>query len=102
MVSGGCIISGASVLESLLFTNVRVEERSLIEKSLLFPDVRIGRDCIIKNAIVDTGGVVPPGTRIGVDLEEDRQRFYVTEKGVRLVTRAMLAKLGTAVPTEPT
>lgn len=102
MVSGGCIISGASVLESLLFTNVRVDERSLIEKSLLFPDVRIGRDCIIKHAIVDTGGVVPPGTRIGVDLEADRQRFYVTEKGVRLVTRAMLAKLGTAVPTEPT
>ena len=93
MVSGGCIISGAEVVESLLFTNVRISERSHIEKSLLFPDVRIGPDCIIKNAIIDTGGVVPPGTQIGVDPEEDAKRFYVTEKGVLLVTREMLAKL---------
>ncbi len=93
MVSGGCIISGAEVVESLLFTNVRVAERSYIEKSLLFPDVRIGPDCIIKNAIIDTGGVIPPGTRIGVDPVEDAKRFYVTEKGVLLVTRDMLSKL---------
>lgn len=93
MVSGGCIISGAEVVDSLLFTNVRVNERSHIEKSLLFPDVRIGPDCVIKNAIIDTGGVVPPGTEIGVDPIEDAKRFYVTEKGVLLVTRDMLAKL---------
>lgn len=93
MVSGGCIISGAEVVESLLFTNVRISERSYIEKSLLFPDVRIGPDCIIKRAIIDTGGVVPPGTKIGVDPVEDARRFYVTEKGVLLVTREMLNKL---------
>jgi glucose-1-phosphate adenylyltransferase len=93
MVSGGCIISGAEVVESLLFTNVRVNDRSYIEKSLLFPDVRIGPDCVIKNAIIDTGGVVPAGTKIGVNPEEDAKRFYVSEKGILLVTRAMLAKL---------
>lgn len=93
MVSGGCIISGAEVVESLLFNNVRVNERSYIEKSLLFPDVRIGPDCVIKKAIIDTGGVVPPGTRIGVDPAEDARRFYVTEKGVLLVTREMLDNL---------
>jgi glucose-1-phosphate adenylyltransferase len=93
MVSGGCIISGAEVVESLLFTNVRINERSYIEKSVLFPDVRIGPDCVIKNAIIDTGGVVPAGTQIGVNPEEDAKRFYVTEKGILLVTRGMLAKL---------
>ncbi|HEX2586159.1 MAG TPA: glucose-1-phosphate adenylyltransferase [Steroidobacteraceae bacterium] len=93
MISGGCIISGAEVVESLLSTNVRVAERSHVEKSLLFPDVRVGPDCIIKHAILDTGGIVPPGTQIGVDPVEDAKRFYVTEKGVILVTRDMLAKL---------
>jgi glucose-1-phosphate adenylyltransferase len=93
MVSGGCIISGAEVVESLLFNNVRVSERSYIEKSLLFPDVRVGPGCVIKKAIIDTGGVVPPNTQIGVNLQEDARRFYVTEKGVLLVTREMLDKL---------
>jgi glucose-1-phosphate adenylyltransferase len=93
MVSGGCIISGAEVVESLLFTNVHVNERSVVEKSLIFPDVRIGPDCVIRNAIIDTGGVIPAGTRIGVDPAEDAKRFYVTEKGRLLVTRDMLAKL---------
>jgi glucose-1-phosphate adenylyltransferase len=93
MISGGCIISGAEVVDSLLSTNVRVAERSHVEKSLLFPDVRVGPDCIIKHAIVDTGGIVPPGTKIGVDPVADAKRFYITEKGVVLVTRDMLAKL---------
>jgi glucose-1-phosphate adenylyltransferase len=93
LVSGGCIIAGAEVVGSMLFTNVRVNERSYIEKSLLFPDVRIGADCIVKNAIIDTGAVIPSGMQIGVDPVQDAQRFYVTEKGVLLVTRDMLAKL---------
>jgi glucose-1-phosphate adenylyltransferase len=93
MISGGCIISGAEVNRSLLSTNVRVAERSHVEESLLLPDVRVGPDCVIKRAIVDTGGVVPPGTQIGVDPVEDARRFYVSEKGVALVTRDMLAKL---------
>lgn len=93
MVSGGCIISGAEVIRSLLSTNVRVAERSHVEESMLFPDVRVGPDCVIKHAIIDTGGVVPPGTQIGVNTEDDAKRFYVSEKGVTLVTRDMLAKL---------
>jgi NDP-sugar pyrophosphorylase family protein len=93
VVSGGCVISGAEVVGSLLFTNVRVNERSYIEKSLLFPDVVIGADCVVKNAIIDTGGVVPSGTQIGVNPEEDAKRFYVTEKVRQLITREMLAQL---------
>jgi glucose-1-phosphate adenylyltransferase len=93
MVSGGCIISGAEVNQSLLFSNVRVDERSYLERAVIFPDVRVGAGCTIKNAIIDTGGIVPPGTRIGVDRAEDARRFYVSEKGVVLVTRDMLAKV---------
>jgi glucose-1-phosphate adenylyltransferase len=93
MVSGGCIISGATVRDSLLFTNVRIDEGSLIERSLIFPDVRIGAKCVVKNAIIDTAGSVPDGVEIGVNAEEDARRFYITEKGVVLVTRDMLAKL---------
>ena len=90
MVSGGCIISGAQVRESLLFTNVHVEERSMIERALVLTDVRIGRGCTVRNAIIDTGCVIPDGMQIGCNREEDARRFYVTEKGIVLVTRDML------------
>ena len=63
MVSGGCIISGATVRESLLFSNVRVDERSLIERSVILPDVRIGKNCTSSNAIVDEGCEIPDGTQ---------------------------------------
>jgi glucose-1-phosphate adenylyltransferase len=92
-VSGGCIISGAHVSQSLLFSNVRIDERSYIERAVIFPDVRIGAGCVIKRAIVDTGSIVPPGTVIGVNREEDARRFYISENGVVLVTRDMLARL---------
>jgi glucose-1-phosphate adenylyltransferase len=93
MVSGGCIISGAHVNQSLLFSNVRVDERSYLERAVIFPDVRVGAGSVIKRAIVDTGAEVPPDTHIGVNPEEDARRFYMSEGGVALVTRDMAAKL---------
>jgi glucose-1-phosphate adenylyltransferase len=93
MVSGGCIISGAVVRESLLFSNVRVEERTIIERSVLLPMVAIGMGCQIKHAILDEGCVIPDGMQIGVDPAEDARRFHVTEKGVVLVTADMLRRL---------
>jgi glucose-1-phosphate adenylyltransferase len=93
MVSGGCIISGAHVNQSLLFSNVRVDERSYIERAVVFPDVRIGAGSVIKRAIIDTGAAVPPGTHIGVNPEDDARRFYMSENGVALVTRDMAARL---------
>jgi glucose-1-phosphate adenylyltransferase len=86
LVSGGVIISGATVRESLLFSGVRVEERSNVERSVILPNVRIGPDCQIRNAIIDENCELPPGTRIGHDRNEDAKRFLVTEKGVVLVT----------------
>jgi glucose-1-phosphate adenylyltransferase len=93
MVSGGCIISGAVVRESLLFSNVRVEERSSIQSSVVLPNVEIGRGCTIAGAIVDEGCEIPDHTSIGTDRSADARRFHVTDNGVVLVTPDMLRRL---------
>ena len=93
MVSGGCIISGAVVRESLLFSNVRVEERTSISRSVVLPAVEVGSHCLISGAILDEGCEIPDHTQIGVDRGEDARRFHVTENGVVLVTPDMLRRL---------
>lgn len=91
VVSGGCIISGATLRRSLCFSNVRVHSYSEIEDSVLLPDVEVKRNCRIRKAIIDRGCIVPEGTVIGHSREEDLARgFRVTDKGVVLVTREML------------
>jgi len=90
MVSGGCIISGARVEQSLLFSNVHVDERSIIFRSVVLPHVRIGADCNIRNAILDEGCEVPSGMQIGIDRAADSRYFHVTGNGVVLVTDDML------------
>jgi glucose-1-phosphate adenylyltransferase len=90
MVSGGCIISGSRVSNSLLFSSVRVHDHSSIDRSVILPRVRVGERCVIRNAIVDEGSVIPDDTQIGVDPEADRERFHVSEAGVTLVTASML------------
>jgi len=90
MVSGGCIISGSRVANSLLFSQVRVHDYSTIERSVILPRVRIGERCVIRKAIIDSGSVIPDDMQIGVDHAADAERFYVTEGGVTLVTQTML------------
>jgi glucose-1-phosphate adenylyltransferase len=90
MVSGGCIISGTRVANSLLFSNVRVHDYSTIEGAVVLPRVRVGERCVIRRAIIDEGALIPDGMQIGVDAAADAERFYVTEGGVTLVTAAML------------
>ncbi|MFO7604517.1 MAG: glucose-1-phosphate adenylyltransferase [Gammaproteobacteria bacterium] len=92
MVSGGCIISGARVRHSLLFSNVTVNDYSKIDSSVVLPDVTIGKDCRIYHAVIDKGCVIPDGTIIGRDEEEDKKRFHVSPKGVVLVTPEMLGQ----------
>jgi glucose-1-phosphate adenylyltransferase len=92
MVSGGCIISGSTVRRSLLFSQVHVHSFSLIEDSVLLGNNDVARNCVIRRAVIDKDCNLPPGTRIGVDPDEDRRRFLVTERGVTLVTPDMLGQ----------
>jgi glucose-1-phosphate adenylyltransferase len=96
MVSGGCIISGAQVNQSLLFSNVRVEERSTIARSVVLPNVKIGSRCTVNQAILDENCEIPDGMQIGIERAADAARFHVTDNGVVLVTPDMLAKLAAA------
>jgi len=91
-VSGGCIISGATVRHSMLFSGVRVHSFSTVEDSILLPNVQIDRNCIVKKCILDRDCHLPEGTQIGVNPEEDRKRFRVTESGITLVTPKMLGQ----------
>lgn len=93
MVSGGCIVSGATVRESILFSRVLVEECSEIYRSVILPNVQIGRNCVVHKAIVDEGSIIPHGMRIGVNRLFDEEHFHVTARGVVLVTGDMLARL---------
>lgn len=91
-VSGGCIISGASVRHSMLFSGVQVHSYSLVEDSVVLPNVQIERNCVVKKCILDRDCHLPEGTQIGVNPEEDRKRFHVTDSGITLVTTAMLGQ----------
>lgn len=92
MVSGGCIISGATVRHSLLFSNVKVHTCAVLQDAVVLPDVDIGRDARITRAVVDKGCIIPPGMVIGEDPQADAERFYVSPRGVVLVTPDMLGQ----------
>ncbi|MET0092573.1 MAG: glucose-1-phosphate adenylyltransferase [Sedimenticola sp.] len=93
MVSGGCIISGAVVRNSLLFSNVRINSFSEVNDSVILPGVEIGRNCRITKAVIDRGCEIPEGTVIGEDPEADAKRFHLSEGGVVLVTPEMLGQV---------
>ena len=92
MVSGGCLISGSPVRRSLLFSNVRVHSYCTVEDAVVLPNVEIGRHCVLRRVVIDKACRLAPGTKIGIDLAEDRKRFQVTEKGIVLVTPEMLGQ----------
>ncbi len=93
MVSGDCVISGASVNESLIFSRCRLHSYSKVRESVVLPDVEIGRNCEISRTIVDRGAEIPEGSVIGVNKDDDRERgFRVTAKGITLVTPDMLGQ----------
>lgn len=93
MVSGGCIISGATVCHSLLFSNVTIDNYTKVDSSVILPDVIIGKSCVINHAIIDKGCVIPDGTIIGKNKEDDKERYYVSPNGIVLVTPEMLGQV---------
>lgn len=92
LVSGGCIISGASVARSLLYSNVKVHSYSTVEDSVLLPNVEVGRNVKIRRAVVDKNCVIPDGLVVGYDHAADAQRFHVSANGITLVTPEMLGQ----------
>ncbi len=86
-VAGGTVINGGTVNHSILSTWVRLQNDALVEECILFSNVTVGAGAKLKRCIVDKHVQIPDGETIGYDLERDRQRFTVTEKGVVVVGR---------------
>ena len=93
LVSGGCIISGASVSRSLLFTRVIVNSYSRIEDAVVLPEVEIERSVRLNKVIIDRGVRIPAGLVVGEDPELDAKRFRRTQSGVCLITQPMIDNL---------
>ena len=92
LVSGGCLITGASVRQSVLFSNVRVHSYSTVEQCVVLPYVEIGQNCKLTRCVIDKSTIIPDGTVIGENPAEDAKRFYVSEGGIVLVTPEMLGQ----------
>jgi glucose-1-phosphate adenylyltransferase len=94
LIAGDCIVSGAALKRSLLFTGVRVNSFSSLEDAVVLPGCIIGRNATLRKVVLDRGVRVPEGLSVGFDEELDRKRFRVSEGGVRLITQAMIDRLG--------
>ena len=89
LISNGCIVSGARIVRSILSPGVLAAEHALVENSIVMNRVRIGQGAHVRNAIIDKDVVVPSGFKIGVDKEQDRKRFTISEGGVVIVPKNM-------------
>ena len=87
VITAGVIISGASVANSVVSQDVRVNSYSNVDASIIFSHVNIGRHCRIRRAIIDRDVHIPEGTVIGFDPVEDKRRYFVTPSGLTIVTR---------------
>jgi glucose-1-phosphate adenylyltransferase len=93
LVAGGCIISGASIRRSLLFTGVRAHSYTRIENTVIMPYAEIGRGTRLNNVVIDRGVQIPDGLVVGEDPETDARRFRRTEQGICLITQPMIDRL---------
>ena len=97
MVSGGCIISGTEVRNSVLFTNVHSNSYAVLDHAVVLPRVVINRSARLRNVVIDSGVEIPEGLVVGEDRIEDAKWFRVTERGTTLITRTMLEKRAAAL-----
>lgn len=94
LVSGGCVVSGAAIRRSLLFTNVRVNSFTNLDEAVILPRAVIGRNVSLKKVVIDSDVVIPDGMVVGEDPILDAKRFQRTESGICLITQPMLDRLG--------
>lgn len=90
MVSGGCIVSGTEIRNSVLFTQVHTNSYASLDNSVLLPYVTVHRHARLQNAVIDRGVVIPEGLVVGEDADDDAKWFRVTPGGIVLITQAML------------
>mgnify|MGYP001129623599 CR=1 FL=1 len=90
MVSGGCIISGTEVRNSLLFTQVHTNSYAVLDHTVVLPHVVVNRSARLRKCVVDRGVVIPAGMIVGEDPSEDARYFRVSEKGTTLITQPMV------------
>jgi glucose-1-phosphate adenylyltransferase len=93
LVSGGCIVSGASLRRSLLFTDVRLHSYSTLDQSVVLPRCEIGRGARLSKVVIDRGVSIPDDLVVGEDPKFDAKRFRRTDRGVCLITQAMIDRL---------
>jgi glucose-1-phosphate adenylyltransferase len=86
LVSGGCIISGAVLRRSLLFTGVQINSFASVENAVVLPYVNVGRHARLNNVVIDRGVRIPEGLVVGEDPELDAKRFRTTAQGISLIT----------------
>jgi glucose-1-phosphate adenylyltransferase len=93
LVSGGCIVSGAALRRTLLFTGVRVNSYTSMEEAVVMPYVNVGRHAVLKRVVIDRGVQIPESLVVGEDPELDAKRFRRTASGICLITQSMIDKL---------
>ena len=93
LVSGGCIISGAALRRSLLFTGVHLHSYARVENAVILPYVDVGQGARLRNVVIDRGVQIPDGLVVGEDPEFDAKRFRTTQQGVSLITQPMIDRL---------
>jgi glucose-1-phosphate adenylyltransferase len=94
MMCNGCIVSGGHVRRSILSPNVRVNSYAVVEQSIVYDRVDIGRYARVRRAIIDKDVRIPPHTTVGMDLEHDRQRgFTITEQGIVVIAKGTQPEL---------
>ncbi|MEL6563748.1 MAG: glucose-1-phosphate adenylyltransferase [Pseudomonadota bacterium] len=96
MVSGGCIVSGTEVRNSVLFTNVHTNSYAVLDHAVLLPSVTVHRSARLRQVVIDKGVVIPEGLVVGEDPTEDAKFFRVTDRGTTLITQDMLDKRAAA------
>ncbi|MDO5631669.1 MAG: glucose-1-phosphate adenylyltransferase [Paracoccus sp. (in: a-proteobacteria)] len=90
MVSGGCIVSGTEIRNSLLFTQVQTNSYAVLDHAVVLPYVTVHRRARLKRVVIDRGVIIPEGLIVGEDAQEDAKWFRVSEGGVTLITQDML------------
>ena len=93
LVAGDCIISGAALRRSLIFTGARVNSFSSLDEAVVLPDCHVGRNARLNRVVIDRGVRIPEGLVVGEDAALDAKRFNRSEKGICLITQKMIDAL---------